>query len=148
MIIDSLKNTEQYEKLHPLFKQAFDYLKSVDFAKAETGKTELQGKDLFVMVSDSALKESENAKPEVHNDYIDIQLPVSLPETFGWISRLEMKKEAAPFDKDKDIQFFDEKPTSYIAVNPGDFVIFYPQDGHAPCIGKGTVRKVVVKVKL
>ena len=32
MILDSLKNTEKIESLHPLFKKAFDYVKSTDFS--------------------------------------------------------------------------------------------------------------------
>ena len=36
MILDSLNNTEKIECLHPLFKQAFDYLKSTDFSKVES----------------------------------------------------------------------------------------------------------------
>ena len=148
MIIDNLKNTELYENLHPLFKQAFDYIKSTDFSKAEIGKTELQGKDLFVMVSDSTLKNTEDAKLEVHDRYIDIQLPVSMPETYGWLGRSELKNEKAPMNNEKDIQFFSDKPSSYTLITPGNFVIFYPEDAHAPCVGEGVVRKVVVKVKL
>lgn len=148
MIIGNLKNTEQYENLHPLFKQAFDYIKSIDFSKAETGKTELQNKDLFVMVSDSTLKNAEDAKLEIHDKYIDIQVPVTIPETYGWLDRSELKSEKAPMDKEKDIQFFSDKPASYTLVTPGNFVIFYPEDAHAPCVGEGVVRKVVVKVKL
>ena len=33
MILDSLNNTKKIECLHPLFKKAFDYLKSTDFSK-------------------------------------------------------------------------------------------------------------------
>ena len=40
MILDSLNNTKKIECLHPLFKKAFDYLKSTDFSKVEDGKHE------------------------------------------------------------------------------------------------------------
>lgn len=148
MILDSLKNTEAYEKMHPLFKEAFDYLKSVDFLTVEPGKTELKGKDLFLMVSDSDMKTEEDAKMEVHNKYIDIQLPVSKPETYGWKARAELKEEREPFNDEKDIQFFKDKGTTLVTAVPGDFAIFFPQDGHAPCIGEGKIRKVVVKIKV
>lgn len=147
MIIDNLYNSARYENLHPLFKEAFDYLKSVDFSKAETGKIELKGKDLFVIVSDSDLRTADNAQPEVHNSYIDIQLPISRPETFGWMSRADLQDETEPFDEDRDIQFFNDKAKTFITAHPGSFLIFFPQDGHAPCIGEGQVRKVVVKIK-
>lgn len=148
MIIDNLNNSARYENLHPLFKQAFDYLKSVDFSKAETGKIELKGKDLFVIVSDSDLRAADDAQPEVHNRYIDIQMPVSKSETFGWTSRANLQNETEPFDEERDIQFFRDKSETFIAVYPGSFLIFFPEDGHAPCIGEGQVRKVVVKIRI
>ncbi len=148
MILDSLKNSEAYEKLHPLFKEVFDYLKSVDFSKAEVGKTELRGKDLFVMVSDSDMKAEADAKVEAHNKYIDIQLPIDKPETYGWKARAELKEECESFNEEKDIQFFYDKGTTLVTAVPGDFAVFFPQDGHAPCIGEGKIRKVVVKIKL
>lgn len=148
MIIDSLDNSKQYDALHPLFKQAFDHIKSIDFGKIEPGRTELRGKDLFVTISDTTLKDIDDAKPEVHNNYIDIQIPIDATETFGWINRSALKNPVAPFNIDKDIQFFNEKSSAYITVTPGNFVIFFPQDGHAPCIGQGSVRKIVMKVKL
>lgn len=148
MILDSLKNCEMYEKMHPLFKEAFDYLKSVDFEKVEVGKTELKGKDLFLMVSDSDMKTVEEAKMEVHNKYIDIQLPVSKAETYGWKARAELKEEREAFNEEKDIQFFHDKGTTLVTAVPGDFAVFFPEDGHAPCIGEGKIRKVVVKIKV
>ena len=148
MILDKLENSGKYEHLHPLFKEAFDYLKSIDFSKAEPTKTELKGKDLFVMVSDSELRAADKAKPETHNKYIDIQLPISRPETFGWKARQDLTHPIGNFDEEKDIQFFDDKTETQITVLPGNFLIFFPEDGHAPCIGEGQVRKVVVKIKI
>ena len=148
MVIDSLKHTDIYEHINPLFKKAFEYLKSTDFAKAEIGKVELEGKDLFVMVSESTLKTKDEAKLEVHDNYIDIQMPVSKPESFGWTGRKDLESPREPFNTEKDIQFFTDKAKTFFTLNPGDFAIFWPEDGHAPCIGEGTVRKVVVKVKV
>ncbi|MDR0823608.1 MAG: YhcH/YjgK/YiaL family protein [Prevotella sp.] len=148
MILDKLENSGEYEMLHPLFKEAFDYLKSIDFSKTETGKTELRGKDLFVTVSDSNLKSQEQAKLEVHDKYIDIQLPISKAETFGWKARADLIHAAEQFNKEKDIQFFNDKYTTLIPVVPENFIIFFPEDGHAPCIGEDQIRKVVVKVRI
>ena len=148
MVIDSLKNSEVYEKINPLFKKAFDYIKATDFANAEVGKVELEGKDLFLMVSDTTMKAEADAKLEVHDKYIDIQVPVSKAETYGWKGRKDLQTEREAFNAEKDIQFFLDKPVTYATVHPGDFAIFWPGDGHAPCIGDGTVRKVVVKIKI
>jgi len=134
--------------MNPLFKKAFDYLKSLDLSKIEVGKTQLEGTDLVFNVSDSNLKTVENAKLEVHDKFIDIQMPVSTAEGFGWLHRSDLKKEAAPFNTEKDIQFFEDKAETYFTLQPGNFAIFFPDDAHAPCIGTGTVRKIVIKVKV
>lgn len=148
MIICSPGNTRSYEQIHPLFRRAFDYLRSTDFSTAEPGKIELQGTDLFAVISDSPLKNEVEAKLEVHNDYIDIQLPVSKTEQFGWKPREELVMPQDVFDKEKDIQFFDDPKSMVFDLPEGHFVIFFPEDGHAPCIGEGIIRKVVVKIKI
>lgn len=148
MIIDSIDKLEEYASLNPLFPKAIEYIRSLDFNNIQLGKVELDGRNLFASVSESNLKTPENAKLEVHNDYIDIQLPVSKAETFGWSPRADMKKEAGPFNAEKDIQFFEDKSSLQFTLQPGNFAVFFPQDSHAPCIGEGTVIKIVIKVKV
>lgn len=148
MIIDSLENASRYESLNPRFKKAFEYLKSLDFSKLEPGKHEIEGRELHVSISNSNLKTKENAKLEVHNNYLDIQLPISKAEGFGWTARQKVKKEVAPFNTEKDIQFFEDKPETYFTIEPGNFVIFFPEDAHAPCVGEGEILKIVVKIRV
>ena len=45
------------------------------------------------------------------------------------------------------VTFFEGLAETYIAVKPGMFAIFFPQDGHAPGITPDGVKKVIVKVK-
>lgn len=147
MIIDNLSKLSEYETLNPHFDKAIEFIKSLDMKNPEIGKFEIDGKNVFAIISESKLKTPEQAKLEVHNNYIDIQIPISQAEGFGWAGRSELKKEAAPFDSTKDIQFFEDKPILNFDLQPGNFVIFFPQDGHAPCIGDGTVIKIVIKIK-
>ena len=148
MILESLKNSARIECLHPLFKKAFDYLNGTDFSKVEDGKYELEGKDLFVSVTTINGKSKDDAKMETHNNYIDIQLPLLGVEKIGWKAGSELKEEKAPYNPEKDITFFVDKPTTYTKLYPGHFAIYFPEDGHAPGIGEGVIRKIVVKIKL
>ena len=148
MIIGSLNNLSDYNKLHPLFSKAFEYLKSINLNNPQIGKVEIDGQNLFISIGESTLKSPENAKLEAHDKYIDIQLPLSKSERFGWESREALKLESAPFNSEKDIHFFEDKPSMYIDVQPGNFIIFYPTDAHAPCIGEGSILKIVIKVKV
>ena len=94
------------------------------------------------------LKKKGDAKLEVHNEYIDIQVLVSgREESFGWSDRKALKEPVGEFDAQKDIQFFDDEPQTYYTLRPGQFTVLFPEDGHAPMVGEGTVRKIIVKVR-
>ena len=62
MILDSLSNTASIEQLHPLFKKAFDFLKSTDFSTKEAGKIVLDGDDLYVSIAEPVGKSKDAAK--------------------------------------------------------------------------------------
>ncbi len=147
MVIDSLENLEKYASLNPLFAQAIDFLKSNDLNALEIGKIELKGKDLYVNVAQTKPKAKEEAKLETHIDYIDIQVPLSGTEIMGYTAAKDCIPADAPYNAEKDITFFEGLAESYIAVKPGMFAIFFPQDGHAPGITSDGVKKIIVKVK-
>jgi YhcH/YjgK/YiaL family protein len=146
MIIDSLKNASRYEGLNPRFKQAFDFLNATDLTKLTPGKIELDGKNLFVNVSEMTGKTAETAGMETHEAYIDIQVPVSGTEIIGWIAGSSLKQPLEAYNPEKDIAFWDAKATNFINVQPSEFAIFFPEDGHQPGIVEGQHKKIIVKV--
>ena len=135
MVVDTLENLEKYASLNPLFAQAIEFLKSHDLHAMEVGKTELNGKDLVINIAQTTPKTKEQAKLETHNEFIDIQVPLSGTEIMGYTPGKDCVPADAPYSAEKD------------AVKPGMFAIFFPQDGHAPGISPDGVKKVIVKVK-
>jgi len=146
MILDSLENTGLYESIHPRFKQAFDFLRSTDLVALPLGKIELDGKNLFVNVVEIPGKTADVAKMETHNKYIDIQVPISTPEKMGWIAGNSLKEVTDPYNAEKDITFFADKATNFIVVQPLEFTVFFPQDGHQPGLVDGMFKKLIVKI--
>ena len=146
MILDSLKNSATVLALNPLFKQAFEFIQKNDLSKMELGKTLIDGEKLFVSVMENDGKMLEAAKMESHVNYIDIQVVISGVETMGWTAIEHCTEVLEPYNAEKDLQFFTTKPSALITVNPGEFAIFFPQDGHAPGIGNGPIKKAVFKV--
>lgn len=144
MIIDRLENLEKYVSLHPLFVQVHDYLNSTELETHETGVQHLKDKELFVTFAEAAPKAEEEAPLETHNRYIDIQIPLSGEERMGYACRSDLSP--APYDEERDISFYKERPDTFFCVKPGMFVIFFPEDAHAPAITPVTLRKVIVKV--
>lgn len=159
MIHDSLsrETLERYGVMHPRFPEAFDYLLRhfSDFADpAMDGRHELDGDNLFVIVGDHPLKEAKEAKLEAHDRYIDIQLVISGKEDFGWRDRGKCENPQGEMDAERDLLFYDDLPSSIVTALEGEFVVFFPEDAHAPLIRpadqeKGAVsRKAIVKVKV
>lgn len=150
MLIDSLDNYARYGAVHPRLLKAFECLASIDFSTLEVGKHLLDGEDIFVNVMEPALKRREEAPLEVHDAYIDIQLILTegACETFGWSERRDCRRPRGAFDADKDILFYDDMPQTFFTLRHGQFVVFFPEDAHAPMVGEGTIRKAIVKVRL
>lgn len=146
MILDTLKNGAVYNSMNPRFAKVFAYLQNVNLETIEEGKYEIDGKEIFMNVMDRDLKSPDVAALEVHDKYIDIQIVVNGHEGFGWKDRKACSAPRGEMNADKDILFFEDKPTTYFTLLPGEIAIFFPQDGHAPLVGDGHVKKVVVKV--
>jgi beta-galactosidase beta subunit len=66
----------------------------------------------------------------------------------GWAPRAQLQQQDAPFDTEHDsVQYQDDYAADF-CVNPGELVVFFPEDGHAPLLGEGAVHKAVFKVRV
>ena len=149
MILDSLKNKAQYASLHPRFQKVFDFIDNTDLAALPCGRHDIDGDSIFVMVQELDLREVKDARLELHRKYIDIQLLLNGPaEMFGWSEKKDCLTPETEFDEAKDIQLFTDIPQCFYTVSKGQFTILYPEDGHAPMLGEGFVKKCIFKIAL
>ena len=148
MIIDTLDNLGKYVALNPLFADVVEFLKSHDLKTMEAGKYPIKDKDLFLNLSLTKQRTKETAILETHIEMIDIQIPITCAESFGYSPLCDLP--AFEYNAEKDItKYGDTKPQTYVIVNPGQFAIFFPQDGHAPCIiEKEEIKKAIFKIKV
>ncbi len=65
------------------------------------------------------LKKPEEAKLEVHDAYIDVQVVVRGTESFGWSEREALRRPCGPFDAEKDIRFYDDAPPDLLHARAG-----------------------------
>ena len=145
MIIDTLDNLRMYEELNPLFPKVVEFLCSHDLSSMPLGKTAICGDDLYVNIVDTQPKSQEMAVVETHRQMIDIQIPLSGTELHGYAPLASL--EDAAYQEQDDISFYTRPPQTFLSVCPGEFVIFFPQDGHAPAITPVVLRKAIFKVK-
>ena len=146
MVIDTIDKLSFYVGLNPLFQDIVDFLKTNDLNKLEEGKHFIKEKDLFVNIQVAKGKTKEEAKLETHRRMIDIQIPLSGEETFGFTPLCELPE--LEYNEEKDIIKYDGPADTYVTCKPGEMAIFFPQDGHAPCISnEPSIRKAIFKVK-
>jgi len=149
MIIDTLHNASKYFSMHPLFEQAFSYINQTDVANAPDGKLDIaDGLKAIFSNSPGKTAEASLAKFECHDKNIDIQVCINGVETIYWKPREKCVAANGEYNAEKDVRFFSDAPDMSFQLTNGQFVIFFPEDVHAPMIGEGNIKKLVVKVRL
>jgi biofilm protein TabA len=121
MILDRLENAQRYVALHPDFAKAFTFLRQPRLESLPLEKIEIDG----VRV---------------------IQYVISGVDEMGWKTKSTCRKPDTPYDAEKDFELFSDPADAWVAVGPGAFTVFFPEDAHAPLIGKGELHKIVIKV--
>jgi len=149
MIIDTLANATKYNSLNPLFAKAFDFLHQNDLSNLAEGVTETpEGLKVIVNTANGKTQEVSLSKFECHDHNIDIQVCVRGLETIAWKPREKCATPNGDYNPDKDVRFFSDAPDMFFQLTDRQFAVFFPEDVHAPMIGEGEIKKVVIKVKI
>ena len=149
MIYDKIDNLGIYTGISEDIRLGLEWLRDVN-PDIEKGVYELSPR-VKAIVSEYTTKEVNENGYEAHRDYIDIQYLISGQEKICHLP-LEYLKETKAFNKEIDAAFYEEAnvQTQEIIIGNGYFAIFFPKEGHEPClcdICPQKVKKVVVKVK-
>lgn len=150
MIIDALSNASRYYGIHPLFEKAFSYIQQTKLEEITEGKFEIEGIALRAIYSNmKGVSAADSVSEfECHNQHIDIQVCIHGTETIGWKPREKCINENGDYHPDKDVQLYNENPDMFFQLTDKQFVIFFPEDVHAPMIGDDRIHKLVIKVKI
>lgn len=146
MVVDTLDNLEKYVSLNPLFPEVVKFIRENDLARLEPGKHVIKDNDLFVNIQVAHAKSEGEAVFETHRRMLDIQIPLSACEAYGYTPLARLPE--ADYNEEKDVtKYPGAKAETLVKCRPGEFAIFWPQDGHQPCIGEGDILKAIFKVK-
>ena len=149
MIVDTIKNASKYFSVHPLFAKAFEYIEQTDLANAPDGRSDIaEGLKAIFSNAPGKTKETSLARFECHDKNIDIQLCINGVETIGWMPRKKCVIPNGDYNPEKDVRFFSDAPDTFFELTSGQFAIFFHEDVHAPMIGNGEIKKLVIKVKI
>ena len=148
MIVGNINNAQKYYMLNEAFKDAFEYLKTLDVESKggfefDNFKGGISSYETSDYTADGKLKPIE-----AHKDYIDIHFVIDGSEGIGYAD-IETLTPITDYNKEKDYILLDGN-MSKIILQKGEFFIAFPEDGHTPSMsGCGTknVKKAVVKIK-
>lgn len=131
-----------------MFKTLFDYVKTHDLLHADLGRIEIDGDRLFINNVEPECVAPGKQVLELHHDYIDVHILLEGVEIIGWKALEDLQDEIKAYSKEEECALYSDIPTNYITLLPGQFMIVYPEDPHAPVIGEGKIRKLIAKVKI
>ncbi|QDU97310.1 YhcH/YjgK/YiaL family protein [Lignipirellula cremea] len=146
MILDRIEHADRYASVHKRFADAFAWIRAADWEKLEDGRHEIDGDQLYAVVSRANGIGKEKSLLESHRKYIDIQYIFEGKELIGWSPLADCTRVSEPYDADKDMGFFFDRPDTWVHVPVGAFVVFYPDDAHATLGGEGLAAKVIMKI--
>lgn len=150
MILDSLSRIQHYSNLHPRFAKAIALISSVNYNDLPMGETKWDGEDIRAIVIHDQLVEQKASTDyfECHQTFIDIQVVYEGVEKVGWKSRNHCQYPRGAYNIEKDVLFYEDAPELFFDLKAGHFAIYFPEDVHAPMIGEGVIKKLVVKVRV
>ena len=150
MVVDTLKNIEQYKGL------SLDIYAGLQFLASAKSEIELGiypiNKNVKAIVSSYATLDEFERGYESHKNVIDIQYPIIGLERVKW-SPIENMNINIPYDEAKDRTFYKDPSVqgTHVDIGNGIFAIMFPEDGHGPQhkVGeKKVIKKITIKISI
>lgn len=147
MIIGNIHHLQSW--LPDALRQAIEHVKAHVSESTPLGKHDIDGNNLFYLISEDSTEPQAERRAEFHARYLDIQIVLRGQEGMTFTT-LPAGEPQTDWLADKDIAFLAEgAQEKTVILNEGDFVVFYPGEVHKPLCAVGApamVRKAVVKV--
>lgn len=147
MILSHLHQCKDYLGIHPNLDKALCWMADADFSQLPDGQILIDGQDVRVKISTMETKSVSQAKPEAHREFLDIQLLLHGREAYQVAFLDEMQEmEARP---EQDVWFY-TGPCRQMELDPGQFLVVFPDDVHAPGLAPeepAPIRKAVFKIR-
>ncbi len=149
MIIDTIQNLSLYGELNPFLPAVCEFLATTDIDSLAEGWHAVvgDGEDAYAMVATEVCRNEDDADLEAHRKYIDVQICLNGYDRIGWRPLADCHQPINEYEPEDDLVFFSDPPQDWLNLSPGLFVMLLPSDAHKPLVGKGEVRKLVLKMR-
>ncbi len=148
MILGTLQYTSRYGGLGDGVQKALKFLASHELWNLPLGRYVIEGDSVFMEILETSTVVHNSKLFEAHQKYIDLHLTLLGEEWYGYapINNLVIAEQ---YDDQKDLAWYKGEGV-YFQVPQGQFVLFFPEDAHKPCITfkeSTVIRKLIVKIK-
>ena len=149
MVYDKIDNIETYKGLSDDIYEGLKFLRNASPDLA-CGVYVINPR-VKAIISEYETKAVNENGYEAHKKYIDIQYLLKGIEKNCCLP-VEILKETKVYKEEIDAAFYEaEIPTQELLLGDNYFAIYWPQDGHMPCLrvdSSQSVKKVVVKIEI
>lgn len=128
MLVDSFSNISEYFETIPNLKNAVEFIEAQK--EWQPGRYDFSGG--YILYQDQETKASDEGTFENHRKYNDIQVLLEGSNWHALWNRVEKMKSSVPYDEAKDAERWEGETAAIIALEPGQFVSFFPTDAHKP----------------
>lgn len=152
MIYSSINSTFDTQNYPKVIRDAVHFFKNTNFDEFKVGEYEIRGRDILFQVIDIMTKPGNQARPEVHRKYIDIQFLFIGKECIGVVDDTGNNEIDENLLEERDLLFYKKvDDITFINMKEGDFCVFFPSDVHMPACerdGQSMIRKIVYKINV
>ena len=147
MIIDSIRNRDLYAGIAPEIKMALDYCAKM-YEEGFRETDDAIADNVTMKCHPVTTRPMSACVWEAHHRAIDIHFVVSGREIIGYA---DMKNLTVTLNEpEKDLMLL-EGDGDFLTLEPGYFMLTFPEDAHAPSMTEGepeTYNKIVAKIFL
>jgi biofilm protein TabA len=152
MIFDTFDHYTVYLGLNPALDAALQTLAQQLQQPFDPEKEQLAGGGWFFGTQYGTRARTE-LKAEAHQKYIDVMAAADGEETIYWKPVSELQTVLAPYDPEIEALLAGvDSDAIPLRLHPGRFVVFFPEDAHAPGGMSGTqsstIKKYIAKVPI
>lgn len=149
MIFGNVNQAQRYDFLPEDLKAVFKFVQQNDLLSFAEGSHKIDGDRFFVNVNEYDTVTREERFWEAHKVYIDVHVMLKGQEHIdvNFIENMQLGEYKA----ENDFQALDGDFKATVKLNPGDFLICYPEDAHRTGIIADEachLKKAIFKIRL
>ena len=147
MIFDTLENLNQYTGMFENLDKAIAFISETDLDDLPLGRTDIDGDQVYVTVSEVETQPGEGRPFETHSRYMDLQMDLAGQELAE--VALGDLTEVQAYDEASDCALWNAETSCGMVLGEDRFAVFMVEEPHKPAVravGCTVVRKAVFKI--